>query len=193
MTHGNSKLLKIILVIALLGFVIGMSLIVARITSRTDNDNTARSPEVTAQNSDAQQGDNEQPSDVQISSTDMNNDERSNAMNITINGTTLTATMEDNSSAQALLDMLQSGPLTIDIHDYAGMEKVGTLDTTLPTNDQEITTEPGDIILYQGNQITIYYDNNQWNLTKLGHIDNVTTEELRQLLGGDAVTVTFSK
>lgn len=113
-------------------------------------------------------------------------------MNITINDTTLTATMENNSSAQALLNMLQSGPLTIDMHDYAGMEKVGTLDTTLPTNDQQITTEPGDIILYQGNQITIYYGNNQWSLTKLGHIDNVTAEELRQLLGSENVTVTLS-
>lgn len=125
--------------------------------------------------------------------TNNNNDKRSQQMNITINETTLTATMEDNSSAQALLDMLKSSPLTLDMYDYANMEKVGTLETTLPTNDQQITTEPGDIILYQGNQITIYYDNNQWSLTKLGHIDNVTAEELRQLLGGGNVTATFSK
>lgn len=141
--------------------------------------------------SDSQNDSNQQNNDE--STADSNNDnERSNTMNITINGTALTATMEDNSSSQALLGMLQSGPLTIDMHDYAGMEKVGTLDTTLPTNDQQITTEPGDIILYQGNQITIYYGNSQWSLTKLGHIDNVTAEELRQLLGSENVTVTLS-
>ena len=134
----------------------------------------------------------EQSSSTAEQPTDNNNDKRSQQMNITINGTTLTATMEDNTSAQALLDILQSGPLTIDMHDYAGMEKVGTLDTTLPTNDQQITTQPGDIILYQGNQITIYYDNNQWSLTRLGHIDNVTAEELRQLLGNKNVTATLS-
>ena len=192
MAHRNNKLLKIILVVVLLGIIIGISLVVIRIVSKTDNDGIAQSSETTAQDSDAKQSDNEQSSDAQVSSIDINNDKRSNTVNITINGTTLTATMEDNSSAQALLDMLRSEPLTIDMHDYAGMEKVGTLDTTLPTNDQQITTQPGDIILYQGNQITIYYDNNQWSLTRLGHIDNVTAEELRQLLGGKNVTVILS-
>ena len=113
-------------------------------------------------------------------------------MNITINGTTLTATMEDNSSTQALLDKLESSPLTLDMHDYASMEKVGNLDTNLPTNDQQITTQPGDIILYQGNQLTIYYDTNQWSLTKLGYIDNISADELRQLLGNGNITATFS-
>lgn len=141
--------------------------------------------------SDSQNGNNQQNNDGSTANSN-NDNEGSNTMNITINDTTLTATMENNSSAQALLNMLQSGPLTIDMHDYAGMEKVGTLDTTLPTNDQQITTEPGDIILYQGNQVTIYYGNNQWSLTKLGHIDNVTAEELRQLLGSENVTVTLS-
>lgn len=148
--------------------------------------------------SDSQQSDNESASSAVNDDTptsqnaDNSNDKKINTMNITINGTTLTATMEDNSSAQALLDMLKSSPLTLDMHDYASMEKVGTLNTTIPTNDQQITTQPGDIILYQGNQITIYYDNNQWNLTRLGHIDNVTAEKLRQLLGGENVTVTLS-
>ena len=113
-------------------------------------------------------------------------------MNITINGTALTATMEDNTSAQALLDILKSGPLTLNMHDYGGMEKVGNLDTNLPTNDQQITTQPGDIILYQGNQITIYYGTNQWSLTKLGHIDNISADELRQLLGDGNITAIFS-
>ena len=121
-----------------------------------------------------------------------NNNKRSQQMNITINETALTATMEDNTSAQALLDILKSGPLTLNMHDYGGMEKVGNLDTSLPTNDQQITTQSGDIILYQGNQITIYYDTNQWSLTKLGHIDNISADELRQLLGDGNIVATFS-
>ena len=140
---------------------------------------------------------NKQPTDLEQpnSATEQptsNNNKRSQQMNITINGTTLTATMEDNSSAQALLDMLKSSPLTLDMHDYANMEKVANLDTNLPTNDQQITTQPGDIILYQSNQITIYYDTNQWSLTKLGHIDNISADELRQLLGNGNITATFS-
>lgn len=124
--------------------------------------------------------------------TNNNNDKRSQQMNITINETALTATMEDNTSAQALLDVLKSNPLTLDMHDYANMEKVGNLDTNLPINDQQITTQPGDIILYQGNQLTIYYSTNQWSLTKLGHIDNISADELRQLLGDGNIVATFS-
>ena len=59
-------------------------------------------------------------------------------------------------------------------------------------NDKNITTMPGDIILYQGNQITIYYDTNTWNFTKLGKIENITQKELKEILGDGDVTVTFS-
>ena len=65
-----------------------------------------------------------------------------------------------NSSAEALKEKLEQGPVTIRMEDYGRMEKVGTLDFHLPTNDEQITTEPGDVILYQGNQITVYYDTN---------------------------------
>ena len=122
-----------------------------------------------------------------------NQDSKEKTMNITVNGKTLTATMEDNSSAEALLELLNSGELTLNMHDYGGMEKVGALDTTLPTNDRQITTQPGDIILYQGNQITIYYNTNNWSLTKLGHINNMSAAELRELLGEGDIVATFSK
>ena len=113
-------------------------------------------------------------------------------LNITVNGTTLTATLEDHSSAQAFRDMLASGPLTIQMSDYANMEKVGPLGQNLPRNDERITTEAGDIILYQGNQITIYYSQNTWNFTRLGKINGVSAQELRSILGSGDVSVTFA-
>ena len=76
--------------------------------------------------------------------------------------------------------------------DYGSFEKVGDLPQSLPRNDETITTVPGDIILYQGSKITIYYDENTWDFTKLGHIDNITQEELKAILGGGDVTVTLS-
>ena len=78
------------------------------------------------------------------------------------------------------------------MHDYGNFEKVGDLPWELPTNDEEITTKPGDIILYQGNKITIYYDENQWNFTKIGKISYVDEEELREVLGDGDVTAEFS-
>ena len=113
-------------------------------------------------------------------------------LHITVNGTTLTATLANNSSAEAFRELLASGPRTIQMSDYGNFEKVGPLGQSLPTNNQQITTEAGDIILYQGNQITIYYDRNSWNFTRLGKINGVTSQQLRDILGSGDVSVTFS-
>ena len=103
----------------------------------------------------------------------------------------LTARLVDNSSAVAFYELLKKGPLTVDMHDYGSFEKVGPLGTTLPRNDTQITTTAGDIILYQGNQITIYYDTNSWNFTRLGKVDGVTQAELKKILGKGDVTAVF--
>lgn len=113
-------------------------------------------------------------------------------LHMTVNGTTLTATLADNSSAQALRELLADGPITIDMRDYGSMEKVGPLGASLPANDEQINTQAGDIILYQGSQLVIYYDTNAWSLTRLGTINDVTAQELRELLGGGDVSVTIS-
>ena len=115
-----------------------------------------------------------------------------NKIFIAVNGHTLTATLADNSSAQALVELLREAPITIEMQDYGNFEKVGGLGATLPRNDEQITTQAGDLILYQGNQITIYYDTNSWNFTRLGKIDDITQSELKEILGAESVTVTFS-
>ena len=103
----------------------------------------------------------------------------------------LAATLADNSSATSFYKLLDKGPLTVDMHDYGSFEKVGSLGTSLPRNDTQITTTAGDIILYQGNQITIYYDTNSWNFTRLGKVDGVTQAELKKILGKGDVTAVF--
>ena len=105
---------------------------------------------------------------------------------------TLTATLADNSSATAFYELLGKRAVTVDMHDYGNFEKVGALGTSLPRNDTQITTSAGDIILYQGNQITIYYDVNSWNFTRLGKIDGTTQAELKEILGKGNVTAVFS-
>lgn len=104
----------------------------------------------------------------------------------------LTIRPEDNSPAQALMELLADGDVTVSMHDYGGFEKVGALGTTLPTNDERITTEPGDVILYQGDQITIYYDTNTWSFTRLGRVQGLTQQELLEALGEGDPTVVFS-
>lgn len=111
-------------------------------------------------------------------------------LKITVGDQELLATFADNSSAEAFRDLLAQGPVTISMHDYGGFEKVGSLGTTLTRNDTRITTQPGDVILYQGNQITIYYGTNTWNFTRLAKINDST--DLQAKLGTGTVQVTFS-
>lgn len=117
-----------------------------------------------------------------------------NQINIAVDGgITLTATLSDNSSARALLKLLETSHIKVDMHDYANMEKVGSLPESLPRNDTYFSTEPGDLVLYLGNQFVIYYDNNSYNFTRLGKINgNYTGSELKSILGDGNVSVTLS-
>ena len=117
----------------------------------------------------------------------------SNTIRLTIEGgRTFTATLVDNSSTQALKEQLAKGNITVEMEDYASMEKVGSLGISLPRNDRPTTTGPGDLILYQGHNFVIYYDKNSWNFTRLGKIDNATQSELKAALGKGDVKVTLS-
>ena len=113
-------------------------------------------------------------------------------LKIHVNDTTFTATFEENSSAKAFAEFLAQGDLTLDMHDYGSFEKVADLPRSFPRNDKQIDTDAGDIILYQGNSITIYYDKNSWNFTRLARIDNVNKKRLQQILGKGNVKATFS-
>lgn len=117
---------------------------------------------------------------------------RDDVLTLAVGDTELTATLVDNSSVDALRDLLADGPLTIEMSDYGSMEKVGPIGTDLPRNDEQITTEAGDLILYQGGAFVIYYAPNSWSFTRLGKIDDVTGDELREILGPGDVSVTLS-
>lgn len=104
-------------------------------------------------------------------------------LNIKVNNHELTATLVDNSSTKALIELLGNGSIEINTSDYGDFEKVGALPQSLPRNDTNIDTEPGDIILYQGNSICFYYGYNSWNFTRLGKIDNANTLNLKEIYG----------
>lgn len=125
-------------------------------------------------------------------SSEMVGEESQMQLNIEVNGHLLTAELVDNSSATALLELLAKGSITIDMHDYGNMEKVGALPQSLPRNDKQITVGAGDLILYQGDQFSIYYDINSWSFTRLGKITNASESELRDILGSGNVTVNLS-
>ena len=108
-------------------------------------------------------------------------------LKIEVGGHSFTATLEQNDATAALMDML---PLTISMSDYSGFEKVGSLGASLPTSNAQTTTQEGDVVLYNGNQIVIFYGSNSWSYTRLAHVDDLTGWA-EALASGD-VTVTFS-
>ena len=117
-------------------------------------------------------------------------DEKS--LTLTINGTPVEVNWEKNASVDALLELVSQGSVTVSLSPYGGFEQVGPLGTSIPREDVQMTTNAGDIVLYQGNQIVIFYGSNSWSYTRLGHIQNLNRQELRALLGGDGVTAVFS-
>lgn len=110
----------------------------------------------------------------------------------TVGNTILAATLEDNTATAALKERLKTSPVTIEMSDYGGFEKVGGLGFDLPTSNEQITTHPCDFVLYQGNQLVIFYGSNSWSYTRLGKITGVTSAQLKTVLGNGSVSVTLS-
>lgn len=118
--------------------------------------------------------------------------ETAEKMKIQVGDTVFTVTLAENSSVDALKELMEDGPLTLEMSDYAGMEKGADLGVSLPQNNVQMNTQAGDVILYQGRTFVIYYDTNSWSLTPIGKIDNVDAEKLKEALGTGDVTVTLS-
>lgn len=108
-----------------------------------------------------------------------------------VNGTEISVRWEENRAVEDLKALLADGALTIQTAAYGGFEQVGALPQTLTTDNTQITTKPGDIVLYGGNSIVLFYGSNTWSYTKLGHMTDFD-EDLTELLSADTVTVTLS-
>lgn len=113
-------------------------------------------------------------------------------INITAGERTFIANLVDNTATAALMSHLQNAPVSYTSSSYGNFETVGSPGFSLPTSNQNITTQAGDIMLYQGNQICIFYGTNSWSYTRLGHINDATADELRSLLGNGNISITLS-
>lgn len=115
-----------------------------------------------------------------------------NKITVSIGENELTATLADNSATKALVEKLKDNHITIDMSDYGGWEKVGGFGFDLPTSNEQFTAQPCEFVLYQGNQLVIFYGSNSWSYTRLGKFEGVTQAELKAILGEGSVTVTLS-
>jgi flavodoxin len=115
-------------------------------------------------------------------------------MYITIDGVSQSVTLVDNTATETLISKLQDGPVTVTLNSSGGFEIWGPLGFSLPTSNQQITAQPGDVILYNGSNICLFYGSNSWSYTRLGHIDGLSQDELRTFLkaGESNISVTLS-
>ena len=131
--------------------------------------------------------------DVALYPADSNSTEgeESHMLQLTIGTAPVPVTWEDNESVQSLRELAHEDDLHVQMSMYGGFEQVGSLGQSFPRDDVQTTTEYGDIVLYSGDQIVIFYGSNTWSYTRLGHVD-LTREEMTELLGGGDVIVTIS-
>ena len=109
-----------------------------------------------------------------------------------IGDTKVNVDWEDNQAVAALRDMAREGDVTIRMSMYGGFEQVGSLGQNLPRDDKQTTTTSGDIVLYSGNQMVVFYGSNSWSYTRLGHISDKNAEDITDLLSNGDVTITIS-
>ena len=119
-------------------------------------------------------------------------EENIDMIKIKVNSNVLEVKLEDNEATKSLVERLKYGDISVNANEYGGFEKVGNLGFSLPRNDKNITTSAGDIVLYQGNQISLFYNSNSWSYTKLGRVQNVSGAELKNILGSGDVTLILS-
>ena len=129
---------------------------------------------------------------AQMTENETLSEEQTNEMkiDININGKTFTATLEDNTAAEELYEIIKNEGLTVEMSDYSGFEKVGSLGRTLTASDKQTRTKSGDIVLYSGSQLVMFYGTNSWSYTRLGKIDDLSGWE--EALGGGDITAEFS-
>ena len=124
--------------------------------------------------------------------TDSTAEQKQTELTMQIGETKVDVQWEDNESVMALRELAKDKPLTVQMSKYGGFEQVGSLGSELPSGDVQTQTEAGDIVLYSGSKIVIFYGSNSWEYTRLGRITDKSAEELTELLGGDDITLTLS-
>ena len=125
-----------------------------------------------------------------IGIAETNSEQEVETMKLWIGETAVQVAWEDNDAVRALRELVAEQPLTIDMSMYGGFEQVGSIGTDLPRSDVQTTTRAGDIVLYAGDQMVVFYGSNSWAYTRLGRVTDKTAGEMAELLSHGDVTIT---
>ena len=125
---------------------------------------------------------NEQKNQSQTTPNEGDNATAVTQVSITIGDMTKQMSLADNAAAKSLAVKLQQGPLSLTLNSSGGFEIWGALGFSLPTSNEQITAQPGDVVLYNGSNICLFYGSNSWSYTRLGHISGLSESELKSFL-----------
>ena len=137
-----------------------------------------------------QQASEPEADDNQLENDEETGEQTDMKMNVQVGDYTFTATLENNTAVEELVEMMKEEPVTINMRDYSGFEKVGSLGRSLTTSNSQTTTDAGDIVLYNGNNIVMFYGSNSWSYTRIGKIDDLT--DWNKALGSGSITAVFT-
>ena len=154
------------------------------------NEDINTSDNITETKAEPQQISEPTEDDIQTENEEETGEQTDMKMNVQVGDYTFTATLENNTAVDELVGMMKEGPITIDMSDYSGFEKVGSLGRSLTTNNSQTTTNAGDIVLYNGNNIVMFYGSNSWSYTRIGKIDDLT--DWNKALGSGSITAVFT-
>jgi len=159
-------------------------------SEKTDNNgSTEQTSSTTEQAKDNNTSIEKQETDNNSTTEDIIKEDKT--MVLLINNTEVEVLWEDNESVKELEKMAEDKDISIAMSGYGGFEQVGSIGTSITRNDVQMTTSSGDIVLYSGSNIVIFYGSNSWNYTKLGKVINKTDEELKELLSGSDIVMTI--
>lgn len=138
-------------------------------------------------------GSNNSTSQIESVNNETNNTENNvDNMKMSINDIEVNVSWEQNESVEALRQLASNLPLTIQMSKYEDFEQVGSIGQNLPKNDVQTTASAGDIMLYSGNKMVVFYGSNSWAYTRLGKITDKSVAELKELLGNGNVMITIT-
>ena len=138
-----------------------------------------------------QQASEPEADDNQLENDEETGEQTDMKMNVQVGDYTFTATLENNTAVEELVEMMKEEPVTITMRDYSGFEKVGSLGRSLTASNSQTTTDAGDIVLYNGDNIVMFYGTNSWSYTRIGKIDDLT--DWNKALGSGSITAVFTR
>ena len=113
-------------------------------------------------------------------------------MILLINDNKVPVIWEDSASVKEIIKEASKDDIIISMSKYSDFEQVGSLGKSYTRNDKQMTTKCGDIVLYNGSNLVVFYRSNSWAYTSLGRID-LSNQEIIDLLSNKDVTITLKR